>query len=171
MLDNKLFNLPSIFLHLSGSNHSSSRQPRCPSAQPRPPALPEGSQCFSRPGGICNSTILLWVCPSAPPSWTGPTKMWPGHIQIRWPKHLNWPFSMEKQTSNTSFPILNVHAPLHPHGWTWTPCKGNIFWRLVLYLQPHTFGLFPELVTIGEGWNVVQLENQKLCHQNERCLY
>lgn len=145
MFYDMLFNCHSFFfLHLSGSDHSSSRQPRCPSAEPRPPAPPGRSQHFPSQVGH----VIPPACCVSPPSWTGHhTKMWPGGIPIRWPKHLNCLFNEDanKPWFFTKL-VLDVYNSLHPQGWDLTPWKGNIFLCFVLS---------------GE------MVNQKIHHQND----
>lgn len=90
--------LTPILIYLSGSNHSSSRQPRCPCSKPRPPACPEGSKSFSRPGWTSNSISLLQVCHRI-------SSHWPLYKNVSklHPEPLNGLFSITKQRRNSSF--------------------------------------------------------------------
>lgn len=98
---------------------------------------------------ICNPSSEFLVCPKVPSQLAQ-------KISKRHPNQMHQPHQLALW-SQIPHPISKVE-PSHPTG----EARFGIF-----YPWSHSFGQYPKLVTIGEGWNLDWLVNQKLRPLNQ----
>ena len=147
------------------------KRPRPPSPQPFPPALPGQYRGFPKPAEIHNLSSLFWIC----------TVGRAQNISSGGGPEIN-PHQLVKALQLTS---LNVEEQRQcseylPNDWmchliskgepSHTMSETNFSH---MHLWSNSFSHFPQLITMGEGWNVNQSVNTEPCllaqfspHQN-----
>ncbi|XP_049890000.1 tetraspanin-13b isoform X3 [Epinephelus moara] len=133
---------------------SRAKHPRHTSPQQRFPAPPGGHQGVPRPDKMCNPSSVLWVYPGASYQWDVPGTPSAGGAQedpsqMPEPPQMT-PFDAKEQRLYSELPP-DVRAP-HPISKAEPSHPNDPFRRS--YPQSHSFGHYPELMTIGEGWDV-----------------
>ncbi len=135
---------------------------RHPSPQQHSPAPPGGSRVVPRPDKIYNPSSEYGVSPpGSPPSWTCLENL-QREASRRHPNQMPGPpqqasFDTKEQPLNSELPP-DVRAP-HPTSKAEPshPTEKTNFSRM--YPRSHSFGHDPQLMTIGEDWNVDVLVN------------
>ncbi len=125
-------------------------------------SAPKGFTGTLRPDQIYNHSCKVWMgllrvgC-----AWK--TSKWRriGSILTRRPKHFDWP--LLAQRSNGSTPCFLLMFDLLIQSLRFS--LALLWWKLILACFPprsHSSTHYPELMTIGKGWNVDWLANRKL---------